>query len=59
MMGLQDFLKTIKKIKSRVRAKLKVAGILFTLGDARTNLCKTITEQANDTFKGQIRITAV
>lgn len=56
MMGLQDFLKTIKKIKSSVNARLEVAGILFTMCDARTNLCKTITEQVNDTFKGQIRI---
>lgn len=56
MMGLQDFLKTIKKIKSRVNARLEVAGILFTMCDTRTNLCKTITEQVNDIFKGQIRI---
>lgn len=56
MMGLQDFLKTIKKIKSRVNARLEVTGILFTMCDTRTNLCKTITEQVNDTFKGQIRI---
>lgn len=56
MMGLQDFLKTIKKIKSRVNAKLEVAGILFTMCDTRTNLCKTITERVNDTFEGQIHI---
>ena len=31
MMGLQDFLKTIKKIKSRINPKLEVEGILLTM----------------------------
>lgn len=56
MMGLQDFLKTVKKIKSRINENLDVAGILLTMYDARTILCKTITEQVTETFNGQIRI---
>lgn len=56
MMGLQDFLKTVKKIKSRINGTLEVAGILLTMCDARTILCKTITEQVAETFQGQIRI---
>mgnify|MGYP001135174087 CR=1 FL=1 len=56
MMGLQDFLKNVKKIKSRLNEKLNVAGILLTMCDARTILCKTITEQVAETFQGQIRI---
>ena len=56
MMGLQDFLKTIKKIKSRINPRLEVEGILLTMCDARTNLCKVISEQVTDTFEGQIRI---
>lgn len=56
MMGLQDFLKIVRRIKSRVNERLEVAGILLTMCDARTNLCKTITEQVGDTFEGQIRI---
>lgn len=55
-MGLQDFLKTVKKIKARVNERLSVAGILLTMCDARTNLCKVITEQISDTFQGQIKI---
>lgn len=43
MMGLQDFLKTIKKIKSRINPKLEVEGILLTMCEARTNLCKVIS----------------
>ena len=56
MKGLQDFLKTVKKIKSRINERLDVAGILLTMCDARTILCKTITEQVQETFQGQIRI---
>lgn len=56
MKGLQDFLKTVRKIKSRVNEKLEVSGILFTMCDMRTNLCKTIMEQVEETFQGQIRV---
>ena len=56
MMGLQDFLKTVRKIKHRINDRLEVAGILLAMCDTRTNLCRTITEQVNETFQGQIRI---
>lgn len=56
MKGLQDFLKTVKKIKSRINERLDVAGILLTMCDARTILCKTITEQVQEAFQGQVRI---
>lgn len=56
MMGLQDFLKTIKKIKNRINPKIEVEGILLTMCEPRTNLCKVISEQVADTFEGQIRI---
>ena len=56
MMGLQDFLKTIKKIKSRINPKLEVEGILLTMCEASTHPCKVISEQVTETFEGQIRI---
>lgn len=56
MKGLQDFLKTVRKIKSRVNEKLEVSGILLTMCDMRTNLCKPIMEQVEETFQGQIRV---
>ena len=56
MMGLQDFLRTVTKIRNRINGKLKVAGILLTMCDSRTILCKTITEQVQETFQGQLRI---
>ena len=56
MVGLQEFLKTIKKIKSRINPKLEVEGILLTMCEPRTNLCKVISEQVTETFEGQIRV---
>lgn len=56
MKGLEDFLRTVKKIKSRINERLEVAGILLTMCDARTILCKTITEQVQEAFQGEIRI---
>ena len=56
MMGLQDFLKTVGKIKKRINNRLSIAGILLTMCDGRTNLCKVISEEVSDTFQGQIRI---
>ena len=40
MVGLQEFLKTIKKIKSRINPRLEVEGILLTMCEARTNESK-------------------
>ena len=56
MMGMQDFLKTVMKIKRRINPKLEIAGILLTMCDTRTKLCKVLTEQVADSFHGQIRI---
>lgn len=56
MMGLQDFLKTVGKIRSRINNRLSVDGSLLTMCDTRTNLCKVITEEVAEIFQGQIRI---
>lgn len=56
MMGLQDYLKTVAKIKNRINPNVNVAGILLTMCETRTNLCKTVTEQVMETFEGQVRV---
>lgn len=56
MMGLQDFLKTVAKIKHRINPKLDVAGILLTMCDARTNLCKELSNQVMEAYRGKIKI---
>ena len=56
MMGLQDFIRTVRKVRNRLNERLRIADILLTMCDARTNLCKVITEQVMEAFEGQIRI---
>ena len=56
MMGLQDFLRTVGKIKKRINPTLTIAGILLTMCDSRTTLCKVLTEEVIGSFQGQIRI---
>ncbi|WP_418463551.1 ParA family protein [Frisingicoccus sp.] len=56
MMGLQDFIKTVSKIRHRINPRFEIAGILLTMCDSRTNLCKVLVEEVNDTFKGQIKV---
>lgn len=56
MMGMQDFLKTIMKIRRRINPKLGIAGILLTMCESRTKLCKVLTEQVTDNFQEQLRI---
>ena len=56
MMGLQDFLRTVSKIKKRINPTLTVAGILLTMCESRTTLCKVLTEEVMGSFQGQIRI---
>lgn len=56
MKGLQEFLTIIKKIRSRINERLKVSGIMLTMCDGRTNLCKTITQEVQETFNGMLRV---
>ncbi len=56
MKGLQDFLKTVSKIKNRINDRLQVAGILLTMCEGRTNLCKTISEDVRETFEGKLKV---
>lgn len=56
MTGLEDFLLTVKKIKNRINFKLDVSGILLTMCEERTNLCKIITDEVEETFNGKLRI---
>ena len=54
--GLNQLLNTVRLVKTNLNPNLRLDGILLTMCDARTILCKTITEQVAETFQGQIRI---
>jgi chromosome partitioning protein len=56
MMGLQDFLRTVTKIKHRINPKLEVAGILLTMCDSRTNLYKVLSSQVAEAYQEKIKI---
>ena len=56
MMRMQDFLRTVVKIRKRINPKLGIAGILMTMCESRTKLCKVLTEEVTESFQEQIRV---
>jgi len=56
MMGLNDLMKTITKIRRRINTKLTVEGILLTMCETRTNLYKTLTNQLSESYQETVRI---
>lgn len=49
--GLSQLLQTIKRIKASFNSDLKVAGILLTMYDTRTNLSHQVADDAGKYFK--------
>jgi len=52
--GLGQLLQTVKRIKSRLNPRLRIAGILLTMFDRRTNLSLQVAEDAGRYFKGLV-----
>lgn len=52
MCGLQDFLKMVRKIRSRINPGIERMGILLSMCKARRNLYKVISEELARTFDG-------
>jgi chromosome partitioning protein len=57
--GLGQLLNTIKRIKRNLNPDLKVAGILLTMFDKRTNLAYQVAEEAEKYFKDLVFKTMV
>lgn len=57
--GLGQLLQTMKRIKHNLNPKLKIAGILLTMFDKRTNLSHQVAEDAERYFKDLIFKTMV
>ncbi len=51
MMGMQDFLRTVVKIRKRINPGLGIAGILMTMCESRTKLCKVLTKEVTENFQ--------
>lgn len=56
VVGINELLKTIQKIKRRVNPKLRIQGILLTMCENRTNLYKTMAEQVEEMFQKKIKV---
>lgn len=50
MMGMQDFLRTVVKIKKWINPGLGIAGILMIMCESRTKLCKVLTEGSDGEY---------
>jgi chromosome partitioning protein len=54
--GMNQLVKTVNKVKRQVNPNLKIAGILLTLVDNRTNLAKATVKEIRDSYTGYIPI---
>lgn len=54
--GLEQLLKTIRRVKRKLNKKLQIAGILITMVDYRTNYAKDITEVIYNVYGGSLHI---
>jgi chromosome partitioning protein len=52
--GLGQLLQTVKRIKRSLNPELKIAGILLTMFDKRTNLSHQVAEDTEKHFKDQV-----
>ena len=57
--GLGQLLNTVRRIRSGLNPDLKIAGILLTMFDKRTNLSFQVAEEANKHFKELVFKTTV
>ena len=56
MLGLQQLLSTISKVRKQLNRKLHIEGILLTMVDYRTNYAKDIAENVRAAYEGKVKI---
>ena len=54
--GLEQLLQTVNKVRRQINPRLKIEGILLTMGDARTNDAKEISELIRNAYGGKIKV---
>ncbi len=54
--GLSDLITTVLKIKRRLNPRITFEGILFTMCDLRTNLYRSMREDVEAAFAGEIKV---
>ena len=53
--GLEQLIKTVRKVKRQINPKLEIEGILLTMVDGRTNYAKEIMQLLEEGYGSQIR----
>ena len=48
--GLSQLIHTVELVKDRLNSKLEIEGVVFTMYDARTNLCFTLFNVSRETY---------
>ena len=54
--GLQSLLKTVVKVQRRFNPQIKISGILLTMCEQRTNLCKIISSQIREEYQDTVPV---
>lgn len=54
--GLVSFIETVMKIRERLNPALEINGILITMYQGATNLCRSVAEDINKRFGGDYRV---
>ncbi len=57
--GIADLMSTIKRIQGGINKRLAITGILLTMYDDRTNLCKDVADEVRRVFGPQVFETVV
>jgi chromosome partitioning protein len=57
--GIADLMSTIKRIQGGLNKRLAITGILLTMYDDRTNLCKDVADEVRRVFGPQVFETVV
>lgn len=54
--GMEQLLQTVGKVRRQINPKLKIAGVLLTMVDQRTNYAREVGDLLRRTYGGKIRI---
>lgn len=54
MEGMKQLFNTIEEVKKRLNPELKILGILLTMVDSRTNICREVVAGVRDYFKDKV-----
>jgi chromosome partitioning protein len=57
--GISELMSTVKRVQGGLNRRLKIAGILLTMYDDRTNLSKDVAEDIRSHFAGKVFDTVV